>query len=876
MPNAIKTARERKNIVSHDELARILIKRYPDVFAIKDPRYLGKMIGELDQHDASRWAKYPDRIQCLSAFLEIDIEDLELQRETAHLIFAPQAFPDFPPLSLVREDIWEIAEAKQIANKAPVETSRYQIKPTLDFWLKPGAIGVGPRQTQWLCVPDKVEFDLLSRWLDAVSRHRVLFKKTINDALADKLEDVHHHRALILVISNEETAENLRLIMQHRQGAPLLIISPCSPPSLEINARSQRPRSKRSVRLEFESWLWMLSPNWRESLLKWIEARFQQKNKLNNYFSSGGVLKVLKRFDPSGQWFTSVEDLLVLAQAVSDFGEVELDKSLDSDIDFSELMKRLFNQDESKLVLVERLVQARWTNWRLPWTGGLSDDDWAGLAEGVCRFDVLIAQFVKHTADGYDFKRPIVVRLLLRSYLMRQLNQGNVAAWTPACFDEQRRPLLDAALDALSSSELESVAVQLRPRLAQVDHLGVAEALFTAAGRRLVRGENIGDALPKLLGAVVKRLRVEKDMLIPYSRPISSAAAQIEWVSICWAWSLNTQSDESMRPSWQFPGWHKTLPQRVPNFLDSYGASYSAFSWEREPLLMRAFLRVGQRWLTTLKDVPQYDKMPPVLISALLAQAAKNRRPAERSWWPAIIGNPGAEQALLDAVSSRTPSDRQVARAWWPSLVAYRHSEADRAGPFTQIGEDLFTPYPSDHHYSPLLAWVMEQLENEAALALTSLAEPDLMFLMRHPGLLAVPFKRELLKLISAIQDFTLWPFEVPGFLYAFGPETSGEMETLLDHPQLGLQAAYCLWDWSAHEATLLMSKQLAPAAIKNLLIASLPAALGQALVALEKHKQLFTPAERLVWAKDRLPDARQHAPALLQFITSPQSTIVT
>jgi hypothetical protein len=877
MPNAIKIARERKNIGSHDELARILMETHPDVFTFNDSRYLSKLIGELDRHDASHWTKRWDGLQCLVDFLEITIDDLELQRKTAHLIFAPPAFPDFPPLSLVREDIWTIAEAKQIANKAPVETNRYQVKPTLDFWLKPDAIGVGPHQTQWLCVPDAVEFDLLTRWLDAVSRHRVRFKKTITDALTDHLEEVHHHRAVILVINNEETAENVKLLMQHRQGAPLLIISPYSPPPLDSNPRPQRARSKRSVRLQFESWLWMLSPNWRETLLQWIDARFQQKNKLEHYFSSGGVLKLLRKFDPSGQWITSVEDLLVLAQAVSEFGELELDKSLDSDIDFSELMKRLFSQDESKLALVERLVRARWTSWHLPWTGSLTEADWAALAEGVCRLDVLIAQFVKGSADRYDFKRPIVARLLLRSYLVRQLIQGNAAAWTPACFDEQRRPLLDAALDALSIAELENVAVQLHPRLAQLDHLGVAEALFAAAGRRLVRGEAIRNTLPNLLVAVAHRLRPENDALIPYSRSMASAAASVEWLSICWAWSLHTQHDGAMRPSWQFPGWNKALPQRVAKYLDSYGASYSAFSWEREPLHMRAFLEVVRRWLATLKDAPQYDNMPPVFMAALLAEAAKNRRPAEPGWWPAVIGNPGAEQALLDVVASRTPSDHAVALAWWPSLVAYRRGQADRAATFTKIGDDLFTRYPEDHHYSPLLAWVMEQLEDDAALALTSLAKADLVFLTRHPRLLSAPFKRELLKAIPAMQDFNLSVFDVPGLLHRFGPETSDEVEMLLDHSQLGMQAAHHLWDWAPRKATALLSQpQLMPVAIKNLLIASPPAALGPALAALAVQMALFTPDERLAWAKDRLPDARQHAPALLQFMMSPQLSAVT
>jgi hypothetical protein len=838
------------------------------MFPFEDFRYLGKMIGELDRHNASRWSKFRDGIQFLVEYLEMDVDDLELQRTTTDLVFSPKSFPHFPPLSLVSEDIWTIAEAMKVTDEGPID-ERYRTKPTLDFWLKPGAIGVGPRQTQWLYIPDEIEFDLLSRWMLAVSRHRVLFKKTIKNALTDSLEYIHHGRALVLVISGDESAEDLNLLMRHRQGAPLLIMSLHEPPLLDSLPRPLLGRKRNTMRLEFESWRWVLSPNWRQNLLQWTESHFQKKEKLENHFSSGGVQKVLRKFDPAGQWFTSVDDVLTLAQAVSELGEHELDKSLVGDTDASELMKRLSSHGESKLALFDQLVQARWLSWHLPWEDALTGEKLASLAQGLCKLDLLVTQFFRRTATGYVFKRPIVARLLLRSYLMRQLSLGNICTWVPACFDDQRRPLLDAALDALSASEFKRVVVRFNPQLAHASHLGAAEALFAAAGRRMIRAESIDASLLDMLAIVIPRLRNKENILLPYSRPMSNAAARIEWVSICWAWSLETRCPDLREPSWQFPGWHETLPREIPDFLRDYGASHSVFSWEREPMLMGTFLGMVRRWLFILKKAPNCEGMPPVFISALLIEAAIKSHPPDPGWWQAIIGNPGAEHALIETIACGNASNRETALRWWPSLVADRHAKAERAQSFARIGDELFTPYPDDYHYSPLMAWIMEQLENHAAPALALLERADLDFLMTHPSLLSASFKRELLKLIPGMPEIQVFPLSIPHFLNAFGTETREEMCLLLDHPLLGTGAANCLWRWTALEEHFSFGDNLSPLAIKNLLQASPAAALDWSLPTFKKHAELHSVSERIDWAERRLPNARHHAQELLKLIAA-------
>jgi len=600
---------------------------------------------------------------------------------------------------------------------------------------------------------------LLTRKLDAVSHYHVVFEPTLDGVLDKHLAYLHHQQPLVVVLRDNAAGDTLQLVMQHRQGAPLLIISPWPVPSLpEPSASVQNKAAKLVKRLELESWVWTLLPNWRERLLTWVEQRFNQAG-TETSFSSAGAQQLLDKFDPSGQWFTQVEDVLVLAQAVSEQGERKLAAAVGPGTDLSALLNLLFNRKDADLSLMERLVQARWTSWHLAWGGELSHDDWATLANGVCQFDVLLAQFITRTASGYDFKRPVVIRLLLRNYLTRQLIEGKVEAWMPACFDEQRRPFLDAAFDALSISELEGVAVHLDTMLADAVYLGAGEALFAAAGRRLVRGEAMGNTLPRLLGPVVPCLRREKDALLPYSRALQTPASQVEWFAICWAWSLRTEPCAAVTSSWQFPGWFETLPDTVPEWLNSYGASYSSYSWDHVPLPIQDFLRIVRHWLTMLETAPQYNKMAPVFVAGLLAQSANKAWAAQPDWWYAVIGNPGAEQALLDVVvSDKARTNHEIALAWWPSLVAYRHQQfKDSSLQLPEFGTGLFTRHSTDHHYSPLLVWVMEQLEQDAERALRELANEDLAFLARYPGLLSTPFKRQLLTSVPTMQGLNLW-----------------------------------------------------------------------------------------------------------------------
>lgn len=868
MPNAIKIAAKRKGITGYDALADELIEHDRTAFGGKSARYLGKMIGELDRHDARRWRKHPAALQCLLDFLDLSVGDLELHRTASQLLFEPVAFPDLPPLSLVDGKIWTIGEALMSVDHATAQPqSRYEIRKTLDYWLRPGLHGSEPLQPQWLWVSDATEFDLLTRKLDAVSHHRVLHKESARAAWEEHRDDLHYHRPLILLLTETQSPSDLEVLLQHRQRAPLLIISPWNVPPREETPSSQ-PGTDPPVLLPwFELWQWVLLAGWKGRLLHWIDAHFREKDGKDTLFSGEDVLRLLDQLDPGGRLFTSVEDVLRLAQAVYKSDNTVVGGSLKPRGQSGDWLERLAGPNDVEQDLLLTLVEARWNSWDLPWRGSLYESDWANLVRHA-PFEILKVHALARGDGGYDFKSPLRARLILREYLIRQLTLGNSAAWLPACFDGQRQDMLDAALDALSSSQLEQVAQRLGPRLAQLDHAGAAETLFAAAGRRLIQGMKIGDRLAGLLNIVVPRLRRVEDSYLPLSRSMEAPAAQVDWVSVCWAWSLRSAAPESFEPSWQFPGWHKELPARLPRFLTSYGSSHSIYSWEREPQSMRNFLIVAEKWVVSSNAALQYEQEPPALICARLLHATKRGNPIDPSWWYSVIGNPGAEQALLDSVRKRGgPPYYQTASRWWPALVAFRRQEADM-GPWRgQMSPNSFSQDPTHLRFSVLLYWVMDRLAGRAEDALSLLGEQELVWLRQRSDLLPVPFRKALLRRLACQPSLALFDFEVPGFLLKFGPEIGRDVALFLDHHQLGRYAADCLWKWEARHAASLLKGPVSSAGALNLFMTAPPNALGEALAALAILPKLLAPDDLADWARLRLPDARRHAPELLKLV---------
>ncbi|CAE6855856.1 hypothetical protein [Paraburkholderia nemoris] len=871
MHKPITSRLAKKQLRSVEELSRTLIKTYTNEFADIEARILSLRIGALNNGKPVWWEKRPQKLKCLLDFLELERDDLAVSRKSGRYTFEFSAFPGVPPLDLRREDIWEISELVLMQGDMRVQQNRYQSKPTLRYWLE--GIGLTPGKIQWLQIEDAVEYQMLTRKLAAVGRHDIIFVKSLSDVLENDFERLFDPSPLILAIRDDVTAKTLKPFAIHRPDAPRLIVSPFPPPISGPRANSDTNADLAKL-VDIESLAWSLKPNWRQSMLQWLDERMNGLE-ANTLFTSEAAQSLLDKFDPDGQWFVSVEEILILCQAIDEAKERKLQKAMESNGNASVLLELLLGRNESQSDLIEQLIAARWKRWDLPWMDGVAVDDWRVLSNNLCEFDALLERaIIAPSPKGYDFANPIVARLLLRNYLFTVLRTGETTSWAPACFDAQRRPMLDAALDAVPIEVLENLSERIMQDQNSVGVVGAVEALFVAIGRRIIRSEPVSDELGALTGHILNRISNEHGLAIPLSRSLATPEAQLEWTSVCWAWSLATAPVKGWTQSWLFPGWRAALPEKLDDWLNvpgRHGHAGLADDWTNLAVPMQRFLSVVERWTASLDKPLLYEYMPSVFRLAFLAHAAAGKWQADRDWWHGVFGEPAAEQALLDLMAARgTSLDAFVARVWWPSLIRHLDQCFGENSPRWQRSiPDGFGGNANVATRSSIFARVMERLEPTAGEALLQLDGKARHFLSSNPGLLSPPFKRALLKLVTGNEDFSLNPWEIPSFLSRFGPETAPELESLLSHDKLGQVAARHLWEWRPSEADRLMRKKraLSPMAMKHLVLSCPVDAIAIAIAQLQKEPEFLSLEERRQWVYYHLPDSRQHANALLQLL---------
>jgi hypothetical protein len=879
MRNPIESSSQFKHYKSFDKVAAKLIDKWPDLFIKpgKDKnvaiRSLGVKIGELNRGESRWWRAREAQTNCLSELLDIDRDDLGLHQKTGRNFLALSAFPDCPPLDLMREDGWDIARPELLSEDYPQINepfaSALYTKPTLDAWLSPQGSPYPSKKVEWLYVPDVTEYRLLTRKQEVRGRHQFASHNSLSDAIDKDIDLVRNQKPLILAIHEKSEADDLKALISYRQGAPLLVISLSPLPDLWTeaeNKNAEQPNDgKTKIKLsDVNTWILTLKPDWRTQLLQWLEQRM--RNLPNTLFSSKGAQICLDKLDPSGKWLSSVEDVLMLCQAVSDIGENKLKDSVAKDD--KQLVSLLFHLDKSSLgsEILEQLIKRRWENWNLPWEGELNLEIWSNMLSDLCQFETIVTnKLVIRGMDGFDFQYPTVIRLLLRNQLITAFNKGDLAAWAPACFDNQRRPLVDAVLDAMNIDQLKQIAAQLIEEPTSAATIGAGEALFAAIGRRIIREEDIGDELPILANHFLKHLTWDDGMLWPYSRPLTSTAQQLEWICICWAWSLLPSPGADLPPNWLFPGWNSQLPQIVPEWLKFIASNFSS---QDMTIPIRDFLSVVTRWLARHETLPTYENMPPLFCAGLLVRAGAGQWPAHSDWWRNLLNYPIAEEALLNQFNSANQLST-AAVAWWPSLV--KHQREKFSNQFK--GSMYYSRNWNELGYSVLLSEVMEQIDKHSGLALNELDVEDRKFLTQYPAALPTSVKCQLLRSLAKNFPKNWQAFEFINFFQHYGQETATEMEMFLDKDELGNQAAWCLWEWAPRKAEILLKKRdYNRKALRHLIFAipmSSSSSIGDAVALLRDDPSLLSDKERRAWARGRLPDARQHAQNLLQLLNT-------
>lgn len=906
------------------KLATALRASAPAVYSECQPPALAQRIGELDKGHVKWWLDRPAQTKALADFLEIPVEDLGVTAQSTSFVVNFSDFPGLKPLDLKREAPWCLGQEVLNADQKKSDYGR----DTLEGWLQPNpAFWRPPSRQDWLQVDCPIEQQLLAQKLLAAGRFDVLVVPT----LADAAEPLRGGKPLIVSVSASSGEADFYAMADRPDSAGFLVIAPfLFPVQMRSSAADSfydwdrlalRGRERRKFEVthpgalnDFKRWTWMLSPDWREKLLDWVGHRLDRHHP-ESLFTANEAQKWLADFDPQSVWFSTPSNLLQLCQLMN---SRKPPKVTDRDCGVK-LAKALFKAGPAyRHEQMQTLVQARWDTREVQWRSSLPMSAWLSLspdalvavspaaieqsasgknlatvkkelaklriAAELGHADALLASGliqVDADADGnYDFQHRTLATLLVRDQLLQQMATKVAEDWGWACFDEQRRPLVDAVLDAMSLEQLVGTSQRACAGSAEGDAsaamIGAREALFVALGRRIAGGNAIeaADVLP-LARCVIAQLDMASatwTIPAPYSRPTQTDDDSLQWLTACWAWSLLPTTDEASAPdeSWLFPGWCQALPETPPWVNELWVDEKSE---PASPAWLQ-FLVVIDEWLKDV-DAPVADA-PRALHVGLLARAAGGRWSPDLSWWKSVNECRWAQDALIARLEALGARDApQIALLLWPSWLAFERSFPDNSSWLATV--------------SRIRRWLLGTMKNLAALE--ALNEDDLWYLARLPVSLPPEIRPLLFKkltplllkelpstLVAALEQspaiFALGQEEE--FFERFGAGIAHLLHGFLAHERLGFAAATCLWRWDAEAASqCLQDSQLLDAPARQHLLMTCPAAhLPMAVLILKTNPELFDMTYLDGWARPQLPNAGASAPVLLGIIRAAQAAI--
>ncbi|MEI7612183.1 MAG: hypothetical protein WCK63_04695 [Betaproteobacteria bacterium] len=898
MSGPVSSARKYSDFGSNDGLAKALIDSFPGKTWGLKPRSLGTKIGQLDKGNVTWWAKNLDKAECLAQLLEVPLEDFGVHGKVGKGLFHFVEFPEFPPLDLKRDEPWQFAD-EQLDPKQILPNSFG--RETLSHWLDNAVIGSWrpPHNMDWLCITDDLHRRFLSHWLSISSRHEVLFVETVADAAIR----LRNPKPLIISVSSNGGDEDLTALACRPESAGILVIAPFSVAVREetssgewmgwehvttkgLEGRKFNLTSPSPLNSTLKRWVLNKLPDWRERLLIWIEKRLNGVNS-DTIFSAQGMADWLHRFDPLEEWFNTTSDVMLLGR----LGHLSSEKKLPAPHDLfagDRLLQLLFAREpSSRIFQTKRLADARWHHSEVSWQGGLPLETWCSLssigtetmsrteldaivsgktakeraveADRIANLiaagnpDSLLSSGLLKEVQGrcYDFQYRTMARLLVRDGLMRQINQDSLESWAINCYDPQRRPLVDAALDAVSMECLTIAANRLaqEQQHGSAEVIGASESLFLAIGRRISKGEVVPASLFSVARSVVSRLDLTDDTNLagPWSRTIESQDEQLDWVGACWAWSLIPNAIQDIPNNWLFPGSADTLPE-VPNWLN---AIWPDEECEQLSLNWTLFLKIVDQWIKDL-EAPIVNA-PYVALLGLLRKAGRGFWTAEASWWEQISGKVWAENALVERIKEDGPV---VATRLWPSYLEFERSRTD----------------PWRAQLSRIRYELLKQMK--PAEMLGGLSEDDLRYLASIPEKLPPEARSPLLQLLGP--NIPVWPQTgvfPDDFFDRFGRQIVAVLPDYLahDNTMIARTAAMRLWAWDNQCAKrlLLEDENIGLMAKKHLFAACAKGDLVIALEALQKIPSLLDQSERGNWVHDHLPTAGVEAVKLLSLLKS-------
>lgn len=902
MHQPIRNAKAFARYNSYEMLAKKLVEESDD--RQRSPRSIASKIGALDKGETTWWRNHPRDAHILAGLLEIPFADLGLhgEKDTHHFDFP--GFPELRPLDLRREGPFALGKARLDARQRHPKFS----EDSLDEWLDPSPLARSlPSSLDWLEIEDDLQRSLLVQSLKARGDFNVVEADTLAHA-ESRLADV---KPLIVAVRAGNGDEDISTLTLRGDMRGLLVIAP-SPLAMHDDDYSshwmswERLTAKGRARAQHDAlaygrassvkrWAWTPHADWRDRLLQWVENRLNRLG-ADTLFSAQELQTWLNTFDPHSVWFRTITDMMHLCHFAHDNPKGKLPRPSDPDAGKT-LVSQMQKRPGSANHRLGELAWSRWTRRDLPWHDGLSAASWmqildtrvaitkadlVAIAEGktlsartktaeeieakfaarnldTCLSDGLLREM---RGDCYDFQHRTLANLTIRDALIKTMIEQPLDKWAMACFDTQRRRLIDCALSAISIDSLVDVGKRLEdcaPDSAVA--IGASEALFVEISRRdRKEAARIPESLlADLTRTVLSRLQLGGwDVSEPYSRNLTKAVERLEWIDACWRWSLLAPKPAIEAPQWLFPGW-SNAQEPMPLWMDSLWPNDIGKYDDTLPPEWNRLLDTLDVLFEPLTG--PIEGVTDITVIGHLVKGAKGAWLAASEWWTSIIGLNWAEGALLARLAKACDADgNEAAARLWPSYVAFeRKSNSD---------ERLF------RRYSRVRMWLLERLSGEQIME--GLTDDDCIYLAMDPQSLPPGARAPLL--LRSLDDLRLHErVDVAGtFLKRFGPDAVPVLDSVLHHDFLGDVAAECLWRWAPAHALRLFRQctSLETQARANLLRQCPAAYMSQAAGILLTTPSSFEPSDRSEWARRNLSISGHSGECLISILNQANAEI--
>ncbi len=895
----IKSSRKFAEIGSQNAIARALIDHNQQINWNIKPRSLGAKISDLDRGKITWWINNPDKAKALSDLLELSLAELGLFQKTNNHSFIFDDFPELPHLDLKREIPFELGSF----NPDPIQKNANQTRESeldLSEWLKSSASFRSPYEMSWLYIHDELQRVLFSKHLDANTRFNVIFVDRLQDA-GEKLKE---YKPLIISIRYDGGDSDVSALAERPDGFGTLVIAPYMLTTQQDASRFQdfswesvtsSNTQKRLQKLSqpgsygnIQRWIWSPLPEWKYSLINWVGARLRSKE-VDTLFSDNEINDWINSFDANDVWFKESKDVMLLCNMAHNIGERKLPKPNDREAG-KKLVQAIFKKEkQAQIYAIKKIADSRWRNTEASWDGGLTLEEWNVLSpadsikqdqddlvkiahgktlrernealeslkqkllsgNAVALVDSGVIKEI--STDSFDFQNRTLANLMIRDLLMQNLISGNLS-WAWACFDNQRRPLIDAALNSASMDTLTSVANNLAQVASDsVEEIGVSEALFIAIGKRIASKELIHPNLIfiNLAKKTIGRLELfyeedihSWDLPAPLSRPIDSDCKKLSWISACWSWSLVSNISITMPPHWLFPGWAEVLPDFVPTWLTDLWPDKEC---QLLPNEWKEFFAITDQ-LVNDWDEPSLNTTQHFNLS-MLSKAALGNWKAEEIWWQTVIGCKWAEVETLHRLHN---ASNDAALRLWVSYLAYEiHINKEFPAFFICI-------------HSPLRVWMLRQMDVRKAL--DAINESDWQYLSTVSETLPPEYKEPMFQRLVECSKSQLLNWEK--IISKLGPAIAPKLLDQLDNDKLlSLPAAY-LWKWNPEALKTALIQDNLSINAKRKIIQTCPSAQISAVARfLIDTPSLLETSERISWAKQHLASSGSASQYLLELM---------